>query len=106
MSNVVLMAWSSPASSEVEQEFNSWYDEVHAPQVSELLGVAGKVVRYRLTGTDAAARYVAIYEVGSDLDLEAAGTLLGEAAGSGRLDMTPTMDVSVNPPELMWFESR
>jgi hypothetical protein len=106
MSNVVLMAWSSPASPELEAEFNSWYDGVHIPQVSKLLGVTAKVQRYRVADRDSGARYVAIYQLGDHLDVPAAGALLGGAVESGRIDMTAAMDVGTNPPELMWLEGQ
>ena len=104
MSELFLMAWSSPASAEVDDEFNSWYDGTHIPQVTQLLNVSSDVARYRKVGAKGIARYLAIYEVGSEFDAKSAGARLGEAMGAGELDMTPTMDVVGNPPQLQWLQ--
>lgn len=83
----ILLAFVSPSSADVEQEFNRWYDEVHVP---DLLRAAGVVAarRYRISEAQmpfyAAAvaafghSYIALYEVEAEdpqkalLDLEVA----------------------------------
>ena len=39
----VFLALSNPMSEDVEAEFNKWYDEVHAPEVLRIPGVASIV---------------------------------------------------------------
>ena len=64
----VFLALSNPMSEDVEAEFNKWYDEVHAPQVLQIPGVAS-CRRFRLASdqvmpTEPSTRqYLALYEV-------------------------------------------
>jgi hypothetical protein len=65
----VFLALSNAMSEDVEVEFNKWYDEVHAPQVLAVPGVAS-CRRFRLAPdqvmpTDPATtrQYLALYEV-------------------------------------------
>jgi hypothetical protein len=38
-------------------------------------------------------------------DVAGAMAALGAASADGRMDMTPAMDLSVNPPVLHWFQA-
>jgi len=67
------------------------------------------VHRYRLAdlpaepaGAPPARRYLAVYELDTD-DVAAAAAALGAAATEGRMDLTPTMDLQANPPDLQWY---
>jgi hypothetical protein len=106
MAKAVLIAFSSPASTDAEAEFNDWYERTHIPQVRAAIPAIGQVARYRtvdLTGADAAPRYITVYEIDGG-DVASAAAALGAAGQSGRLDQTPAMDVTVNPPVLVWGE--
>ena len=63
-----------------DEEFNRWYDEIHAPEVIEKTPITG-CRRYRRSDaqmTDGAKfRYLAIYEF--DCDAESVKKALGEA---------------------------
>ena len=65
----MFLALSNAMSEDVEAEFNTWYDEVHVPQVLNIPGVAS-CRRFRLAAdqvmpTDPATtrQYLALYEV-------------------------------------------
>ena len=60
-----MVVFSNPASPEVEDEYNRWYDEDHLPLVRSAPGVVG-ATRYRLDGDPRHApehRYLAVYEI-------------------------------------------
>jgi hypothetical protein len=100
----VLIAYSSPTSAAEEDAFNDWYDNTHIDQVRA--GVPGitTVSRYRVfdpAGVGGVPRYVAIYEIDED-DVSAAAAALGAAAATGKLDPTTTMDVTTDPPVLVF----
>jgi hypothetical protein len=58
---------SRPSSPDREREYNTWYDQVHLP---ELLALDGIVSARRLRPVDGEGPYVAIYEIEGD-DLQA-----------------------------------
>ncbi|MEX2254831.1 MAG: hypothetical protein WEC34_05290 [Acidimicrobiia bacterium] len=68
----IFLALSNPTSDDVHDEFNQWYDDVHAKEVLALDGV-NSCRRFKLAssqimpGDDAAGRqYLALYEVEVD----------------------------------------
>jgi len=88
MGKGIFAAYSNPVSADAEEEFNTWYNEVH---LKELLAIPGVVSarRYRLDEVNPAApehRYMTLYELDTD-----PGTLLA-ALGAGQLTSTDTMD--------------
>jgi hypothetical protein len=89
MPKAVIAAFSNPASSEVESEFDSWYEQVHVKEILQIPGVSA-ATRYRWAGgvgaEQPAHRYLAMYEV----DVEP-GVVLAEMA-SGRLTSSDTLD--------------
>jgi hypothetical protein len=107
MPKAIIAAFSNPASPEVEDEFNTWYDQVH---LQEILGIPGVTAgtRYRLA--DGANpfpqphRYLAIYQLDVEPD-----TVLAEMS-SGRLSPSPDLLdrataqiaswVALDPPEI------
>lgn len=108
MAGSALLAYSSPASPEQEQQFNDWYDKVHIPQVRDVLPNVTSVTRYRVVdpnGAASGARFLAIYEMDGD-DVAAAAGAMGAAVQNGQFDTTPAMDVTVRPPELLWVQRR
>jgi hypothetical protein len=105
--NAMLLAWSSPVDDASAEEFHSWYEGTHVPEVREAVPGIVDVRRYGLCELTAdgkpATRFLAVYEIATD-DLPAAAAALGAAAG--RFTPTKTMDVSGEPPVLQWYEAR
>jgi hypothetical protein len=109
MAKALLVAWSSPADEASDSEYVSWYEGTHIPQVRAAIPAVSAVHRYRTAdipaSTDGLAhRYLAIYELDTD-DVAGAMAALGAARADGRLDPTPTMDTTVNPPVLHWYQA-
>src|SRR5215471_17885239 len=101
MSKGLLLAWTSPASAETEDEFNAWYDKVHIPQVREAIPSITAVHRYRTAdfshGTaegQSPYAYLAVYEMDS-ADVASAAAALADGVGSGRIELTSAMDTSL-----------
>ncbi|HEY0687841.1 MAG TPA: hypothetical protein VGD71_02275 [Kribbella sp.] len=101
MSRTLLLAWSSPSPGAGEA-FHQWYEEIHIPQVRDLLDVQGEVRRFQEDDAGE-GRYLAIYDLGEGRDAATEAARLDEAARSGKLDMTPAMDVADNPPQVQWL---
>jgi hypothetical protein len=109
MAKALLMAWSSPVDEASDAEYVSWYEGTHIPQVRAAIPAVSAVHRYRAADVPAstgrpAHRYLAVYELDTD-DVASAMAALGAAAAGGRLDPTPTMDTTVNPPVLQWYQA-
>lgn len=91
MPKAILAVFSNPASPEVEDEFNSWYDTIH---LKELLAIPGVVsaTRYRLAEgpqpTPPEHRYLALYE------LEAESGAVLAALGSRTTPPSPALDAA------------
>jgi hypothetical protein len=66
MARTFMAVYSNPASPDLEDEYNTWYDDVHVTEIRQLPGVVA-ATRYRLADTaDAASsehRYLAVYEL-------------------------------------------
>jgi hypothetical protein len=108
--NALLMAWSSPASAEQAEEFHTWYEGTHVPEVRA--NVPGIVDVRRYTVVDPAAadggpgtRFLAVYFLRTD-DLATAAGALGNAMAGGRLTMSAAMDAAGDPPVLQWATAR
>jgi len=94
MTKHVLVVFSDPTEGR-EDEYNTWYDEVHLPEVLQIEGFV-RAQRYKVSDlmpavTDHA--YLAIYEIETD-DLAAAVQALRAAAGD--FEMSEAFDAS-NP---------
>ena len=101
-----LFVHTSPTSSDVEEEFDHWYDTVHIPQVvARVAGVVGGTRHVEAPlSTEAAAvdvvrRRLTIYELDHD-DVAATMASLAEAMGDGSLETSPLIDREVNPPQV------
>jgi hypothetical protein len=108
MAKALLLAWATPSSEESSAEFNTWYDEVHIPEVKATIPSITTVNRYLLTAVDPSApvgpvRYLAVYEM-DDADVASAAAALGGALGSGKLTMSAAMDVTGTPPATEWYQ--
>ena len=82
----VLMVMTNPVEGR-EDEYNTWYDTVHLPEVLQVPGfvAARRYVAGASIGAPSPYRYLAIYEIEAD-DLTAAVAALQAAA--------PTLDIS------------
>ncbi len=92
----IFLALSNPTSDDVHDEFNQWYDDVHAREVLALDGV-NSCRRFKLAasqvmpGDDAAGRqYLALYEVDVD-DWQAFADAQGQAFAEGRITINPDL---------------
>ena len=94
----LLMVWADvPA--DKEAEFNRWYNEEH---LAERLAIPGFLNGARYEAVKGGPKHLAVYELDTD-DVASAAAALGAAATGGRMDMTPTMDLQTNPPDLQWY---
>lgn len=92
----IFLALSNPASDDVHEQFNQWYDDVHAKEVLALPGVKS-ARRFKLASSqimpddDAAGRqYLALYEVEVD-DWESFTKQFQEAFADGRITIDPSL---------------
>jgi len=94
----LLIVHTSPADGADEEEFNRWYDEVHAPEIVER-GAAVRFRRYRasgvplLPGAPEPGAYVCVYEIEATTvaDVEAITRRLQETRHLSR-GVSPTLD--------------
>ena len=107
MAKSVFLVWSNPLDEASEKEYNSWYNDIHVPEVIEHVpGVTG-ARRYRvvdLAGDAPAHRYLCVWETDTN-DAASVAAGLNDAVQTGKLNMTAAMDVSGNPPSIQWFEA-
>ena len=96
MAKGIILVESRPSAPERDQEYNTWYDEVHLPQ---LVALPGFVSARRFRPVDGDAPYVAIYEIEGD-DLQ--GVLDNMIANAGRLTMSDALQLDPAPiPRLL-----
>lgn len=96
MAKGIMYVESWPTSPDREQEYNTWYDEVHIPQLLTLDGIVGA---RRLRPVDGKGPYVAIYELEGD-DLQA--ILDNMIANAGKLNMSDALLLDPAPvPRLL-----
>jgi hypothetical protein len=106
MAKAIFLAWVNPLDEASDSEFNAWYDGTHIAQVRAAIPAITAVYRYRAAdlpaGAGAAAmhRYLNVYEMDTD-DVPGAMAALGAA----QFDMTSTMDLTVNPPVIQWYQA-
>ena len=99
MAKGIIYVETRPSSPDRDQEYNTWYDEVHIP---ELVALDGIVSARRLRPVDGDGPYVALYELEGDnlraiLDnmrgqLPAAAHVRCPAVGSAAGDAPPRSD--------------
>ncbi|OBI16514.1 hypothetical protein A5712_25970 [Mycobacterium sp. E2327] len=96
MAKGIMYVESRPSSPEREQEYNTWYDEVHLP---ELMALDGIVSARRFRPVDGNGPYVAIYEIEGD-DLQA--VLDNMIANASQLHMSDALQLDPAPvPRLL-----
>lgn len=101
----VLLAWSSPVSTEMDVEFNRWYEDVHVPQVIEAVGKPTTVTRRTLVDprsgeNSSVPKYLAVYEF-EDIDVVAANTALMGTFRAQKLDVSLTIDAKAGA--MQWY---
>jgi len=102
MAKALLIAFASPTSSEADAEFNAWYDEIHAHEVSAEVGCVTAVTRYRQAGeVGGRPRYIAVYELETD-DVGSVAESFNAAAGARPFTATDTIDMERTPPVVIW----
>lgn len=87
-----LIVFNEPASPEVEEECNAWYDGDHLPQILASVPTIKGAKRYRIapgqnSSVPGAPRYLAIYDIEADNVIDAF-TQLGQAVMDGKVVMT------------------
>ncbi|OBI23620.1 MULTISPECIES: DUF4286 family protein [unclassified Mycobacterium] len=85
MAKGIMYVESRPSSPDREDEYNTWYDQIHIP---ELLTLTGIVAARRFRPVDGNGPYVAIYELEGD-DLQA--VLDNMIANAGQLTMSDAL---------------
>ncbi|RUP00930.1 MAG: hypothetical protein EKK34_31755 [Mycobacterium sp.] len=90
MAKGIIYVETYPSSPDREQEFNTWYDEVHLP---ELVALDGIVSARRLRPVNGEGPYVALYEIEGD-DLQAV------LQGMGGAKLTMSSALQLDPPPI------
>ena len=96
MAKGLILVESRPSSPDRVQEYNTWYDEIHLP---ELVALDGIVSARRLRPVDGDGPYVALYEIEGD-NLQA--VLDNMIANAGQLHMSDALQLDPAPiPRLL-----
>ncbi|OBK18815.1 DUF4286 family protein [Mycobacterium asiaticum] len=90
MARGIIYVETFPSSPDREQEYNTWYDEVH---LRELVALPGIVGARRLRPVNGGGPYVALYEVEGD-DLQA---ILQSMSGA---KLTMSSALQLDPPPI------
>src|ERR1700736_4314936 len=93
MSKAILIVESRPASPERLDEYHRWYNDTH---LAEVVALPGFVSARRFKPANDDGPFVAIYEIDAD-DPDAVVASLGEAAMSGKLQMSDAMQMDPAP---------
>ncbi|QLL06850.1 DUF4286 family protein [Mycobacterium vicinigordonae] len=90
MAKGIIYVETYPSSPEREQEYNTWYDEVH---LGELVALDGIVSARRLRPVNGEGPYIALYEIEGD-DLE---EVLHSMSGA---KLTMSSALQLDPPPI------
>lgn len=90
MARYKMLVLSNPIDGQ-DDEFNSWYDNVHLPDVFRVPGVIG-AERFRMRSGDG-WKYLAIYELDCDDNTVVEAELM-KRAGSSEMAMSEAFDMS------------
>ncbi|MDV8070648.1 DUF4286 family protein [Rhodococcus sp. IEGM 1366] len=90
---------SRPVSPEMAAEYNTWYNEVHLP---EIVAIDGFRSARRLAPVDGVGPYVALYEMEGD-DLEEVLARMLSVANDGGFVMSETLQLDP-PPRIRLLE--
>ncbi|WP_019872999.1 DUF4286 family protein [Sporichthya polymorpha] len=99
MPTKLMVVWTNPVSKEAEEEYNTWYNKVHLPDVLRVPGFVA-ATRYRYTGVpalegmdDPPHRYLALYEVNAE-NVKEAAEVLAAGVGAGEIALSEALDMS------------
>lgn len=98
----LLLAWSSPATAAITDEFNRWQDETHVPQVREALGTVLSVRRFLHSAEGELPRYLSVYEL-STAEVDEAYDLLRAAVADGRVERSELMHTGECRGRAEWY---
>jgi hypothetical protein len=106
----ILVAFTSPASPEVEDAYNEWYNNIHVADISDIPGVSNGR-RYKLSDHHGTAfaefanghSYLVLYDI--DGDPEAITAEMGARIKDGRVRMTPGLIASTPPAVVFYFDA-
>ncbi|QFG20733.1 DUF4286 family protein [Actinomadura sp. WMMB 499] len=90
----ILHVMSRPASPEVADEYNRWYEDVHMPEV---VALEGFVSARRYAPTQDGGPYIAVYEIEGDAG--EAMKRLNQAMSDGSMNLSDK--VQLDPPPQM-----
>lgn len=100
-----LFVWMSPVADDRDSELNEWYNQIHVPQMREIVPEIDVVRRYRILRSDGAEkqhRYLTTYDIKTD-DIDGILAAIGEASSSGAMVMTDAIDLADLPPKMIWY---
>lgn len=90
MAKGIIYVETYPSSPDREQEYNTWYDEIHLP---ELVAIDGIVSARRLRPVNGEGPYVALYEIEDD---DLAAVLQGMSGAK----LTMSSALQLDPPPI------
>src|SRR6201990_345085 len=89
----VIYLQTMPVSSDLEEEYHTWYNDTH---LAEICSVEGIVSARRFAPTDGNGPFIAIYELDCD-DLDAAVARLGELGATGTMTGLENLAMAPKP---------
>nr|MDT0664401.1 DUF4286 family protein [Micromonospora sp. DSM 115978] len=97
----ILLVQSRPVSPDREDEYNSWYDDAHIPDILKIPGfVSARRYRVRdaghVTAGPSIPAYLAIYEIEAD-DVAAPLNELAERSATGRVRRSNSVEIDPRP---------
>ena len=99
MERTLLLTFSNPSSADIEEEYHSWYTQVHIPQLLEHVPAIKVARRYRVVGEEMPHRFLVIYEIEGEVDEVLAGLAARRVDGS----IQRSSNLQVDPPPLVVF---
>jgi hypothetical protein len=110
MSNKLFVAFTSPASADVEDAYNDWYNTQHVPDLVDIPGIVSGQ-RYKLSDATASAlagfanghQYCVVYQVDGEPDQIMKE--IGERAADGRIRLTPGLMGADPAAVILWLDA-
>jgi hypothetical protein len=108
MSKAILLVQSQPSHPSREDEYNTWYEGTHIPEVCDIPGVVG-ARRFELADSatmpapDGSSKYLAIYEIEAD-DPETVLQELVTRVGDGRVVMSDVLAMDPLPVTQLYVQ--
>lgn len=96
----VMLVTTTPSPGVTEADFNTWYDEIHIPEVQAFVPGVDAVERFRTDNAGLPPRYLAVYRISRP-----AAAILTDLAAA-ELTGTPDMlDMVDNPPSITSYNT-